>query len=628
MKTTIMYRVSRLVLLAYVLVAFFLAATVHAEPFPGERLGHPLRVHVARGLWWQMLRLNEAFGLIGGADVSSSVDVYGHAQGYHGTARAMETFPGTPAALARQDVIILAGSRVAALSAPTQTALAEWVKAGGGLFITGGPLSLDGDAYGPSLAAILPVSLERAVDLAAIPGDTRLRPTPSGGLEGVDWAASPRVYWHHKGVAPSAGSRVMLSAGSRPLLVMKAAGLGKIAVFSATVCGDPAAGEVPFWAWAAWPQVVSAVLRELAPASAVAVPSGAVAIKGKINKAETRLAEIGDDVFGGLLDEDMPGANAGTGKELAELSRLTRTPDFAAKVVRTVANSNTRLSLGESAVIFGAVHAYLAPNLAATLSADLMKSEAPGTVALGLRLAGLGRRHEAGRVMVTFVARGLAALPSDGDSSMVGESLRPPDGLDEGLRLAAAQALSDLGDLQFAPALRLALVQWKRECGRERILADRQRDIEEAIMSSLAVMGEGEAAVWAIDCLIQNSLAKEFAVNASEHRTRNASKEFQREQAKARKNIKLMAFRNNRLRGTLHDVPPVVWGALAAKAKDWDGEFATEAMLLLLAAGNPAPLTPEALTALATIRDETPVPAVQALCRVRLEAAGIGGGAR
>ena len=54
---------------------------------------------------------------------------------------------------------------LAALPEATQTVLVAWVRAGGGLLITGGPLSLDRDTYGP-LAAVLPIELTPAQDLA------------------------------------------------------------------------------------------------------------------------------------------------------------------------------------------------------------------------------------------------------------------------------------------------------------------------------------------------------------------------------------------------------------------------------------------------------------------------------
>ena len=138
------------------ILALTCACLQAAEP-PGARLGRPLRVHIARGLWWDMLHLHEAVGLLGGGDFSNSVDVYGSTNGYHGSAQAMGTFPHHPDQLAGQDIIILAGSRVAALPAATQTALVAWVKRGGGLLITGGPLSLGCDRYG-ALAEILPVT--------------------------------------------------------------------------------------------------------------------------------------------------------------------------------------------------------------------------------------------------------------------------------------------------------------------------------------------------------------------------------------------------------------------------------------------------------------------------------------
>ncbi len=608
----------RMKTLAILLTSLILASAAGAAELPAERLGRPLRIHVARGLWWQMLRLHPAIGHLGGAEFSSSVDVYGSPSGYHGCARAMGSFPHRRGQLSEQDIIILAGSRVAALPAKTQTALVAWVKAGGGLLITGGPLSLDRDSYGP-LATILPVTITKSPELALAKAAV-LRPAKGSGLGKLDWSAKPRVYWIHQGVKPKARSQVLLSAGKAPILVTGKVGKGRIAVFAGTVCGDPAAGETAFWDWPGWPKAMSMILARLAPTAAIVLPRTPVPAD-KVRKARARLSEIGEDALDGLLDDEDDADKAaagGTGKDLAKLAKLTRNADFARAVLQAVAGSNARLRPNEAEIIFRAVSPYLTPRLAAEPHRELMKSTAPGTVALGLRLAALGQRKDAGPFMVKIIAQGPRALQSDAAGGAIAK-MKVPDGSDEGLRLAAAQALAELADPKLIPALRQALTRWQHGRDKTPMLADRQRDVEEMCMAALAAMGNPEAASWIVDRLIRNSREQEFAIDLSEHRTRNPSPGMVREQKQARERIGYLKGRNRRIQNVLRRLPPAAWSGLTAKAKEWRGEFATEALLLALAAGEPAKLSPAARKSLATIQQQTPVPAVRTLCRARLQ---------
>jgi hypothetical protein len=247
-----------------------------------------------------------------------------------------------------------------------------------------------------------------------------------------------------------------------------------------------------------------------------------------------------------------------------------------------------------------------------------MESSAAGTAALGLRLAGLAGKRDAGARMVRCVARGLDALPSDDGSRQIA-GMRVPDGKDEGLRLAAVQALADLADPAQASALGEALENWLRERDTNPILAERQRDVEEMGMAALAAMGDAAAIRQTVDRFILNAAEREAMIDLSEHALRNPSPADIREQKQAREKIGYLAERNRRLRDALRAVPPSAWPALAVKASDWRGEFAAEALLLTLAAGAPGTLTDTSRRALGAIEQRSPIPAVRALCRSRVE---------
>jgi uncharacterized membrane protein len=116
----------------------------------------------------------------------------------------MGTFPKTRRQLSRQDVIVLAGSRELTLRKEVQTELVHWVKAGGGLLITGNVLSLDQEVEGfHALKDILPVSLEQRELLEAVKGAV-LAPGQGDLLKGLDLSVKPQVYWINGGVTPKA----------------------------------------------------------------------------------------------------------------------------------------------------------------------------------------------------------------------------------------------------------------------------------------------------------------------------------------------------------------------------------------------------------------------------------------
>ncbi len=604
-----------------------LTGLAFTSELPVEKLGRPLRIHVARGLWWQMLRLEEAFGIIGGADISSSVDVYGSPNGYHGCARAMATFPHDIARLNDRDIIVLAGSRIAALPSETQSALVSWVRAGGGLLVTGGPLSLDCDDYGP-LADILPVVLTREKDLAQTGSTNIIVPVGDSPLTEIDWSASPRVYWYNSGTVPREGTTTLLTALEKPLLTTHKVGLGRVTVFTGTVCGKPAKDEISFWNWTGWPEVIAQVVLDLTPPKdRILLPLSRID-PSKIKDAKARLSEISDNVLEGFLEEfeavDAPVAGSSfandSGKELTSLAMLTRDTAFAQSLINAIIDSNARLTIEQSESIFNAVTPYLDPVLCGTMSEKLIQSSSPGTVALGLRIAGWGKNRSAGNMMVKVLDQGIQAMKvNDERSPLVSSRISVPDGKDEDLRLAVAQALVDLGDPSLAVSTRKALDTWVHKRSRISTLADKQKDVDEMVAGALAAMGDGLAAVQIVELYIENNLAKELAVDISERRTRSPSKSMIREQEKALVMIGVLSGRIKRLHKVLSCLPTDTWPELADNVKNWDGEFAAEALLLALSVKDEATLSQNAMQALTSIAKETPIPAVSALCRTSLK---------
>jgi len=396
-----------------------------------------------------------------------------------------------------------------------------------------------------------------------------------------------------------------------------------VIVFAGTVCGDPQDGETPFWDWSDWPSLLAEVLRSLAPKSSIPVPL-TPAPKGKVAAARERLGEIGESALEGLLDEEdednggRDGLGASAGQEIAKFSELTRDADFAKTLLRAASGSRARLTPAESQKIFAAVAPYLDLEFARKPARELMEAPSPGTAALGLRVAGRIGDRESGPRMVAFVGRGLALLRDSTGAGEMGGSMTLPDGKDEELRFAAAQGLADLADPSLVASLRKALAQWQGERNRIDLLAVRQQDIEEMITAALAAMGDGKAAAWIVDRRIENSLAREAAIDITEQRSQNPSPEDIREKKRARERIGRLATRNRRIDQVLVALPIRAWARLGDKAGDWHGEFATESLLLVLGARPWEKLSAEAKAVLGKIRQQNSEPAVQAVCRVRL----------
>jgi hypothetical protein len=73
-------------------------------------------------------------------------------------------------------------------------------------------------------------------------------------------SACPSVYWLHE-VEPLPGATVHLGAGAHPLLVTRAVGRGRVAVFAGTVLGEKRGTETPFWEWDGWKSVLESTVR-------------------------------------------------------------------------------------------------------------------------------------------------------------------------------------------------------------------------------------------------------------------------------------------------------------------------------------------------------------------------------
>ena len=160
------------------------------------------------------------------------------------------------------DVVILGDVSARALSVEERFRLAEWVRAGGGLLILGGPYALGSGKYENSfLEPLLPVVPQGRGDIV------KLRtPQPLDGSDGpfsdLDWNRAPCFRFHHR-VKLKPGAATVLAAGDIPLLVERPHGDGRVAVVCLTTQGI-IDGALPWWEWSDWGRFLIRVLTRVA----------------------------------------------------------------------------------------------------------------------------------------------------------------------------------------------------------------------------------------------------------------------------------------------------------------------------------------------------------------------------
>jgi uncharacterized membrane protein len=157
--------------------------------------------------------------------------------------------------------VILSNVGAAQLTAEARAALAQYVRAGGGLLVLGSSSSLgNAQTTGTDLEALLPATLTGPFDTRLLAGTAQLlKPAAKSGLGGLAWPEQPRLYWLHQ-VAPKPGTTVLLTAGDRPVLLEAPSGLGRTLLFAGTVEGDPPPTQRAAWTWSGWGELWGLVL--------------------------------------------------------------------------------------------------------------------------------------------------------------------------------------------------------------------------------------------------------------------------------------------------------------------------------------------------------------------------------
>ncbi len=501
------------------------AGGLKAETAPAPS---PLRVLVVRGLWHEQYRFEEALALAGAGLVEDVWLWDGSAgsgwpgPGDQGGGGLLE-FPDA-AGLSEYDVVVVANVNGKSFGKSAGD-LAEYVRNGGSLFLLGGRFAFGGQYRESALAAVAPVAFPGVKrwnsDLTEVVAGLEIKPGPDSlgpGFGGLTWSSAPRVFWAHD-VIPKNGTKVLLTAGGKPVLVAGESGKGRVAVFAGTVMGNPAEGKTAFWNWADWPALEASVLRWLGEASrsagSVVVSDATVkSVEAALDKMETdRLMEAAS------LGEEETHVDPALETALAEEARRCRGPVQAAYLATSVNRIPDDISASLTEILQTALLPYAGVEDEKN-ARSLIKSGQPFKTALGLALLGCAKAPDAVELLGRFYETG---KPQDGSvkHEAAGEGLmeepggaarKPvlPDDAEAMLTAIRRGALVGLGRLGEGaqPVLRKAMADLRGAGGPKPkdyadVLTSGNRLYQQAVISTL-LCGDESAAESMVAALMEN----------------------------------------------------------------------------------------------------------------------------
>jgi hypothetical protein len=383
-------------------------------------------IHYARGAMDYNLQLYNAFAHLARFSVSESL--------LSGGQKWYSLSPGLSwRQFSKRDLLVFVDIPFVAMGAENTAAMAEYVKAGGAAFFTGGEYAFGkGNYLGTPLDFdLLPVTPTENIDTRYSLDPLVLEPGPDWKELDVkaDFGAKPSFWcWNQVAVRENAGVKVFLKAGNRPVLVGWTLGRGRVACLLAQHRGRsvPEQGQTAFFDWKDWPGVETAVLRWLTPdALKNEKPPVAATLAGKdLEKAiddmkGTEMEDLIDSATGG---DDAIANPAGPGaaeekelspKELANLLEQMRkfrgVPDSRATelVVRQIARV-ANLSDAERWSQLDAIRATPPPNLEENGKRSI-KSLEPGLRGVGFHMLAMAGSPVFAEIMRTTPVPGAAS---------------------------------------------------------------------------------------------------------------------------------------------------------------------------------------------------------------------------
>jgi uncharacterized membrane protein len=208
-------------------------------------------VFLGRGVYYDFYRVGEVAPFLGGALDGGAV-----VTGQRGA--SLNNFPTTYEEMVKRRVYVLADVPTGAFSAAQRAMLEDFVKAGGGLVVLGGPYSFGPGEYASSdvFARLLPVVLNGRYDVVKCAPPVVLKAPANSLVADLLGKDAPTVVYRHK-LAAKPGATVHLTAGDAPLVVTGAYGKGRVVAILATPLGD---APTPWWKWPTWPTLMLRLL--------------------------------------------------------------------------------------------------------------------------------------------------------------------------------------------------------------------------------------------------------------------------------------------------------------------------------------------------------------------------------
>ena len=477
----------------------------------------PLSVHSVHGLWYGHYDIERGLARYGGARISTSWHHIGGGWG-HTSPRPPRTgliqFPGGYYQLMTHHLVVVANIDGRAFGPILRKRLKDYVERGGAMLFLGGKFAF-GELYrGTALAEIAPVTFS-ANDLVHVPEGLPLRSSGrerGGALSGLAWQQEPRVFWIHN-VTPNPDAEIVIKAGDHPVLIQGRYGKGRVAVFAGSVMGDPSDGQLPFWEWDGWTEIVSRTVAWLTePTSASQKTSTDVlrqfqrALTAAQGKQEARLKVLSR--FAGLCDS----------RQVAEA------------LLDAVSTSSTDLSLHAASALYEGVRSHVGDGTAA-VAKELVATGRTHQAALGLSLLGLCKAEGAVEALTQALKSGNVEAtdggllnPAEGGldemeeatpgADLLGNAISPGSGTVETvkyrgyvIRMGAMDGLGNLGNAEALPLLRREVRKHAaNRTNPEKLPTGLTQDDELYQESILAALRGGDAAfaAQAVDLYLEN----------------------------------------------------------------------------------------------------------------------------
>jgi uncharacterized membrane protein len=503
----------------------------------------PLRLLTVHGLWYPEYAMDRAYARAGGALLTDSW--------WNG---GLRYYPESYEELMRHHVIVICNANADAFGPARRAMVKHYVEMGGGVLFLGGRFTFDEKFRGSAFEEIMPVTLpakrtrkSEAAGLVLAAGKDVI----GKGFGRCSWAQSPRVYWYDE-MAPKADSKVLLTAGGKPLLIAGSFGKGRVAVFTGTVEGLPAAGQVPFWAWDGWPLIMADTLNWLAETAKSPAPGPEL-----LTKMNAVL------MGGGAKKADK------IGPELIRYARIPANIDTARMMMKALGNLEGEVPLELADTVWESQRTVV--NDCEDVVEQLVGGGSSAKISLGLRALGQLKMPGARGRLEGLLKDPGAGGPEDPSEANIEEKVsEDPAVYTYTVRLGALEGLGNLGD----PAAVSTLQRYMREYAKAKSKPENMPNevtkedelYQEALLSALRC-GDATAAAGVIDMLLENRYVFIRMISeldspdypGPEHEAERRLK------ARIRRDLPRVHQRQERLYGKLFPLPDKVLPALAQR---------------------------------------------------------------